>query len=105
MHNRAMDTTYKSGFVPWMCKEEATQGNHLVIPGSALGEQQQRQKLNDEWGNAEESPGLSPFPFTHPLAWPGRAGPGHKAPTASHKKWEMFACLRLSFALRDLRGC
>lgn len=98
-------TTYKSGFVPCMCKEEATQGNHLVIPSYVLEEQQQPQKLSNEWENAEQSPGLSLFPPTCPLAWPGRAGPGHKAPTASHKKWEMLACLRLSSALRDLQGC
>jgi len=98
-------TMDNSGFVPWVCKEEVAQGNHLLIPGSALGEQQQSQNLSDEWENAEESPGLSPFPSWHPLAWLGRAGPGHKTPTASCKNWESLACLRLPFALRDLQGC
>lgn len=77
--------------MPWVCKEEVTQGNHLVTLGSALGEQQQPQKLSDQWRNVEESPGLSPFPPTHPLAEPV-LGTKHLL-TASHKKRETLACL------------
>lgn len=78
-----------------MCKKEETQENHAIIPGSAraLGEQQQPQKLSNKWGYSKGSPGLSLFPPMHLSARPERAGPVHRASTASRKKWETLAYL------------